>query len=94
MIGGTITPAINTSAALTSIMAEWTRVGSLSMRQAHLLNGGGLNGTNRLNSTTVVNDANAKDSLSGSVDTDWFFQSVGDVLLDFRLELGDIKSVA
>ena len=64
------------------------------MRQAHLLNGGGLNGTNRLNSTTVVNDANAKDSLSGGDDTDWFFQSAGDVLLDFRLELGDIKSVA
>ena len=60
LIGGTIT------SALTSIMAEWARVRGLSIRQSHLLNGGGLNGTNWLNSTTVINDASAKNTLSGS----------------------------
>lgn len=93
LIGGTITSAISTPAALTAIMAEWSSAGDLATRQSHLLNGGGLNGTNKLNNTTVKNDTSAKDSLTGGGDeTDWFFQSAGDVLVDFSVELGDIKS--
>ena len=92
LIGGTITFAINMPVALTAIMKEWTGTGDLATRQSHLLNGGGLNGTSKLNSTTVKNDTGAKDSLTGGDDTDWFFQSAGDVLVDFSVGLGDVKS--
>ncbi len=91
LIGGTITTSINTPAALTAIMAEWTSAESLATRQTNLRNGGGLNGTNKLNSTTVKNDANAADSLTGDTDTDWFFQFTGDVLVDFA-DLEDVKT--
>lgn len=93
LIGGTITASINTPTALTAIMAEWTSAKSLAARQTNLLNGGGLNGTNRLNSTTVKNDGDAADSLTGDDDTDWFFQFAGDVLVDFSADLGDIQTV-
>jgi len=43
---------ISTPAALTAIMAEWTSADSLAVRHTNLLNGGGLNGTNKLNSKT------------------------------------------
>lgn len=95
LIGGTITTSINTPAALTAIMAEWTSAGDLATRQTHLLGtvSGGLNGTNKLNSTTVKNDTNAADRLTGDADTDWFFQFTGDMLVDFNAGLGDIKTV-
>ncbi len=92
LIGGTITASINTPAKLSAIMAEWTRDGDLASRQTNLLNGGGLNGTNKLNNTTVKNDSSAKDRLTGDDGTDWFFQFAGDVLVDFNADLGDIKS--
>lgn len=59
-------------------MAEWTSGGSLATRQTNLLNGGGLNGTNKLNSSTVKNDSGAKESHTGDDGTDWFFQAAGD----------------
>ncbi|MCX7417976.1 MAG: cadherin domain-containing protein [Planctomycetia bacterium] len=85
LIGGTTSLSGNT-AALTAIMAEWTSANSYATRIANLLNGGGANGTTKLNTTTVQNDANAADTLNGSAtapnnsDLDWFFQSANDVL--------------
>lgn len=92
MIGSYITASINTPTALTAIMAEWTSAGSLASRQNKLLNGGGLNGSNKLNSATVKNDSGAKDSLTGDAGTDWFFQFAGDVLVDFKASLKDVKT--
>lgn len=92
LIGGTIASAINTQAALTAIMAEWTSSDSLATRQNHLLNGGGLNSTNKLNNATVKNDSNASDRLNGNSDTDWFFQSASDVLVDFNVGQGEVKT--
>ena len=85
LIGGTTSLSGNT-AALTAIMAEWTSANSYATRIANLLNGGGANGTTKLNTTNVQNDANAADTLNGSAvapnnsDLDWFFQSANDVL--------------
>lgn len=93
LIGGTITSAINTSSALTAIMPEWTNSGSLQTRQAHLFHGGGLNVTNKLNSSTVKNAANAADRLTGDAGTDWFFQSASDAFVDFNADLGNIKTL-
>ncbi len=94
LIGGTTTASGGTAAnvadlaALSAIMAEWTRTGANSaylVRIANLLNGVGPNST-KLNSTTVQNDSSTADNLNGSLvaldntDLDWFFKSSGDVL--------------
>lgn len=85
LIGGTSIYSGN-SAALAAIMAEWTSANTYATRIANLLNGGGASNTTSLNATTVQNDSNAADKISGSLaapnntDLDWFFQSTGDVL--------------
>ena len=85
LIGGTTSLGGN-SAALTAIMAEWGSNNTYANRIANLLSGGGANGSITLNSMSVQNDANAADTLNGSLaapnntDLDWFFQSPGDVL--------------
>lgn len=74
-------------AALTSIMAEWTRtdLGTLSdptgylARRDHLLSSsGGLNGAWLLNSSTIQQDFPAIDQLFGEGDRDWFLASSED----------------
>jgi hypothetical protein len=47
-----------------------------------------LNGSYRLNATTVQQDAGAIDSLYGDADRDWFLASTEDLLPD-RLASGD-----
>jgi Ca2+-binding RTX toxin-like protein len=85
LIGGTTSLSGN-SAALAAVMAEWTSANSYATRIANLLNGGGANGSTKLNTTTVQNDSDAADTLNGSLaapnntDLDWFFQSASDVL--------------
>ena len=97
LIGGTSSHA-NDLAALNAIMAEWTRrptdarLSHYVARVTNLLNGGGANGTTKLNSTTIQNDASAADKLSGVAAFDWFFQSASDVLLDFNSGVGEIKT--
>lgn len=60
-------------AGLCAITNEWLRTDrTYSQRVSHLLNGGGLNGTTRLNATTVFDDA-VGDNLTGNAGTDWFF---------------------
>jgi hypothetical protein len=73
------------AAALNLIKAEWTRPDNLfstyKTRVAHLLAGGGLNGTVLLNPTTVFADGN-RDTVSTSATTalDFLFLDSADVL--------------
>lgn len=91
LIGGTSSLSSNLT-ALNAIMAEWTSANSYATRVANLLNGGGANGTTKLNNTSVQNDSLAADKLTGSSDMDWFFQSNGDILIDFNAGIGEVKS--
>ena len=91
LIGGTSTLASTTS-ALNAIRKEWVSATIYSVRVAHLLNGGGLNGTTKLNSTTVKNDSSAADQLTGGSEVDWFFQSANDLVVDFSAGLNEIKT--
>lgn len=91
LIGGTSSLSGSVS-ALTAIRNEWVSSTSHPSRVTHLLNGGGLNGTTKLNSSTIKNDSSAADFLTGDSELDWFFQSAGDVLVDFNAGLGEIKT--
>jgi hypothetical protein len=54
-------------------MAEWGAAGATySTRINSLMNGGGLNGSVRLNRTTVTSDGYS-DRLTGGTGQDWFF---------------------
>jgi ELWxxDGT repeat protein len=75
LIGGTTSYNADTAVnrtALDYIMAEWGCSDSYSTRIKKLQNGGGLNGSYLLNSTTVSDD-NATDVLNGGAGLDWFF---------------------
>ena len=61
--------------ALASIMAEWDSADSYTTRVNKLTNGGGLNGSYVLNSTTVHDD-NTTDVLYGGSGLDWFFAHI------------------
>ena len=63
-------------AALSSIIAEWSSASTNAVRIAHLRNGGGLNGSIKLATTTVFDDA-ATDLLNGGTQRDWFFVRSG-----------------
>ena len=89
LIGGTSSLSVD---ALNSIMAEWASANDYDTRVTNLLNGGGANGTTKLNTTTLQNDSSAADKLTGSADLDWFFQFSGDVLVDFNAGAGELKT--
>lgn len=76
------------STALSSIMKEWTRDDIVyHERIGHLTNGGGFNGSARLNHDTVFDDYDA-DILTGSAGEDWFFfDSQKDRATDLRDEV-------
>ncbi len=78
--------------SMTAIRNEWISANSYSLRVAHLLNGGGFNGTTKLNSSTISNDSSAADNLTGNSELDWFFQSANDIVVDFNAGLGEIKT--
>jgi Ca2+-binding RTX toxin-like protein len=62
-------------AALAALMAEWGRTDlPYAGRVEHLLNGGGLNGTTRLDLTHYVQDA-GQNTLTGGADLDLFYGS-------------------
>ncbi len=74
LIGGT-TSYDNDRTELEAVMLEWTRTtANYTTRLARLRDGatGGLNGTYRLNTTTVQKDSQL-DQLFGESGTDWFF---------------------
>ena len=91
LIGGTSSISSNVT-ALNAIMSEWTSANSYATRRINLLSGGGLNGTTKLNSTTIKSDSSAADRLAGGVELDWFFQSAGDILIDFNATAGELKT--
>src|SRR5262249_52990320 len=81
-----------TTAALDDIMREWTSTGTgYANRINHLMNGGGLNGSSRVNSSTVAGDSSAKDTLTGGGGNDWFVVGAEDVLTDKAT--GETKTV-
>jgi hypothetical protein len=69
--------------ALALIMKEWSRDDiSYAARIGHLQNGGGLNGSALLNSTTVQDDLSV-DTLTGRLGQDWFWLNLsGGTALD------------
>lgn len=91
LIGGNSSLSTNV-ASLTAIRNEWTSGNAYATRVANLTNGGGLNGTIKLNSSTITNDSSAADSLTGSSELDRFFQSANDILIDFNAGLGELKT--
>jgi hypothetical protein len=81
LIGGT-TSYDNNAAALGAVLAEWGRTDAdYATRIAHLMNGGGLNGSTVLNTSTVHNDGVAN-SLYGGPGQDWFFAGVMDAIFN------------
>lgn len=61
-------------------MSERTSAEAYADRVTYLRTGtDGSNGTTKLDASSVQNDTTA-DTLSGTTDLDWFFQSAGDVL--------------
>jgi Ca2+-binding RTX toxin-like protein len=78
LIGGTTDYDTNTSALL-ALMSEWQRTDAdYTTRISHLRNGGGNNGTFKLNSTTVHDDATA-DVLTGGAGKDWFWANLPEI---------------
>ncbi len=79
LIGGTSTHSDNI-AALNAIMAEWASANTYATRIAKLRDTGVLLGSIKLDGSTVQNDSDVADSLTGGADRDWFFQAANDVL--------------
>ena len=71
LIGG-YTKYDSNPTALAYIMAEWDSSDSYSTRVSKISNGGGLNGSYVLNSTTVFDDG-MPDYLYGGAGLDWYF---------------------
>ncbi len=76
LIGG---PTTLNAAAITAVMAEWTSIRTYAQRVANLQRGVGINFVFKLDATSIQDDS-ANDTLSGEADSDFFFQSPGDVL--------------
>jgi serralysin len=72
--------------AIKAIRDEWTRLDlAYTNRVTNLKNGGGLNGTYRLSTLTVLTDSSAMvDTLTGGLSLDWFWQFTGDVVSDLN----------
>jgi Ca2+-binding RTX toxin-like protein len=72
--------------AMTAIWNEWTRTDlAYASRITNLKNGGGLNGTFKLSSLTVLTDTAAMiDTLAGGLALDWFWQFTGDTVSDLN----------
>ncbi|MCI0458775.1 MAG: M10 family metallopeptidase C-terminal domain-containing protein [Gemmataceae bacterium] len=82
LIGGT-TSYDTKAAALTAIMAEWTRTDqTYSQRIGHLVSGGGRNGSTLLNTSKVTDDG-VRDTFMGGSELDWFFVGAVDSLSDW-----------
>jgi hypothetical protein len=74
----------NDPSKLCKLLDEWKRTDkNYSQRVSHIVNGGGLNGSVKLNASNVFSSAGAKDSLTGGSGTDLFFAAVpGDLITD------------
>ncbi|MFN7768903.1 MAG: S8 family serine peptidase [Planctomycetaceae bacterium] len=80
------TTKVLTRAAIQAIRDEWSRLDlAYDNRISNLRNGGGLNGSSKLNSTTVLTDSSSMfDTLVGGLGLDWFWQFTGDVVSDLN----------
>jgi len=69
---------------LCKLLDEWKRTDrTYAQRRDHITNGGGLNGSVKLNASNIFSSAGAKDSLTGGSNTDLFFAAVpGDLITD------------
>ncbi|MFN0040373.1 MAG: hypothetical protein ACKVP2_12745, partial [Burkholderiales bacterium] len=81
----------NDAHALCLIMREWTQDDCYGTRVDHLKNGGGLNGTVRLNACTVQAD-DSVDRLTGAAGKDWIFADCGDKVTDEHSQSGQHKN--
>ena len=84
MIGGVYSLSSNI-VALNAIMTEWARTDiSYAARIDHILGvtTGGLNGTYFFNNTTLSNDNNLIDVVTGGNDQDWFIKNIFDNITD------------
>ena len=80
------TTKVLTRPAIQAIRDEWSRLDlPYATRISNLRNGGGLNGTSKLNSTTIQTDGSSLfDTLIGGLALDWFWQFTGDVVSDLN----------
>ncbi len=80
------TTKVLTRPAIQAIRDEWSRLDlPYATRISNLRNGGGLNGTSNLNSTTIQTDGSSLfDTLIGGLALDWFWQFTGDVVSDLN----------
>jgi hypothetical protein len=81
-------------AALEAIMAEWGSADSYTTRVNDLTNGGGLNGSYLLN-TSTVHDNGQTDTLFGfpaAAPLDWFFASLANLLLIKHQNPGEVTT--
>lgn len=80
---------VSTPGSLKALRAEWTRTDNTDAdRRANIINGGGLNGNIRLNSSTIFNDGDA-DTVRAGTGVDLIYLEVGD-LLDGNQPEGEI----
>lgn len=91
LIGGECALSSSPS-AINAIMFEWTRARSYAARVANLTNGVGVNGSVKLDANSVRNDSSIADRLTGASETDWFFRSNNDVLVDFNAVRSEIRT--
>ena len=77
LVGGGLTFQ-NDVAAMTSILGEWTRTDrSFAARVSDLQHGGGFNGANKIDATSLVADS-ARDTLHGTPGADWLVSGTED----------------
>ena len=104
LVAGALSDFTETSGSLnanatSAIMAEWTRTDlagsdptAYALRIDHLNRGGGLNGSFRLNTSTVLQDSATVDEVLGEGDNDWFLFSLEDLTPDWNVGT-EIKTV-
>lgn len=72
--------------ALGLIFNEWNRTNlGYTGRITNLRNGGGLNGTTKINAASIIND-NTIDTMVGGIGSDWFWAQTGGVLPDVLVD--------
>ena len=85
LVIGLSTTLDNNNTALDSILAEWqSTTDSYATRINFIKNGGGLNGSNKLNLGTTVIDDLAANVLTGGSTSDWFFKGTKDTITDLN----------
>jgi RTX calcium-binding nonapeptide repeat (4 copies) len=79
-VDGITAASVSTPAALKALRAEWTRTDANdAQKKAHITNGGGLNGSVKLNATTISNDVDV-DIIHPGTGVDLIFLHTGDLL--------------